>query len=245
MKETRTSLFHSLSTFPLPIARGGLALCILLAADAGWAQESANDSSETTSTTASPDEAERPKMNLSVPPSGPAVPRTDYVHRGFYARLSVGPGYMYSSLGSKGTSINSSSSANSFAVEADVLLGGSPSPGMMMGGGFLSQLGFNADYGSGGNTLFHWTAGPFFDAFPNDRDGFHMGTLLGLSGLSGLDNTSLMIGGGGAAWLGYDMWVAPEWSTGFNLQLGGSYNATSGASLGVFHTSLMITILHN
>ena len=55
-----------------------------------------------------------------------------------------------------------------------------------------------------------------------------MGTLLGMSGISlssDVSPSTFAIGGGGAAWLGYDMWVAPEWSTGFEIRVGGSYLA--------------------
>jgi hypothetical protein len=61
--------------------------------------------------------------------------------------------------------------------------------------------------------------GAFIDGHPNPRSGFHLGGALGLSTLRadelGPDAGRLdMAGIGGAVWVGYDFWVASEWSLG-------------------------------
>src|SRR5690606_20953998 len=161
------------------------------------------------------------KMNLRVAEPGLPLQRTDYVHEGFYTRVAVGPGYQYTNINNKLN--DSSASSSSFSLAADLKIGGSPSPGIALGGGVLTNLALGTTFDDvSGGAVFNFLAGPFFDAFPNAKEGFHMGTLLGMSGISlssDVSPSSFAVGGGGAAWLGYDMWVAPEWSTGFELRV--------------------------
>ncbi len=222
-----------------------LASSALITTSATWAANGAETA--TTEDGATQGDAthaeERPKMDLQVAPNEPPVQRSAYVHNGFYARFGVGPSYMYSALRNK--ELDDSADAHSFAISADLLLGGSPSNGIALGGGALLNLAPSASFESDKELLLHFTVGPFFDAFPNDREGFHLGTLLGVSGLSVNEDIGTLVGGGGAAWVGYDMWVAPEWSAGFHLQAGGSFHTGSDFSGAVFHTTLMISVLRH
>lgn len=185
------------------------------------------------------------KMNLRVAEPGPPLQRTDYVHEGFYARVAVGPGYQYTNINNKLT--DSSAASNSFSLAADLKIGGSPSAGMALGGGILTNLALGTTFDDvSGGAAFNFLVGPFFDAFPDAKEGFHMGTLLGMSGISlssDVSPSSFAVGGGGAAWIGYDMWVAPEWSTGFDLRVGGSYLAGADVGVSVFHAHFLITVL--
>lgn len=187
------------------------------------------------------------KMDLSVATPPPPIQRTDYVHNGFYTRVSVGGGYQYTNINDKVFDVSAGS--NSFAIGGDLLVGGSPSPGMALGGGVLTNIAVGTKYdGTNGGAAFNFMVGPFFDAFPDSKGGFHMGTLLGFSGMSlsqDVSPASFAAGGGGAAWLGYDMWVAPEWSTGFELRTGGGYMAGQDVGVAVFNLSLMITVLNH
>lgn len=219
-----------------------MALASLLLCSSAFAEQDGS-ATDTAPSQAGPAPEARPKMNLTVPPEEAPVQRSAYVHNGFYLRVGVGPSYMYSSLRDK--SRDNTTDAHSFAVSADLLVGGSPSPGMTLGGGALVNLAPSASFAFGKEFLFHFTAGPFFDAFPNNREGFHLGTLLGFSGLSVNEEIGMLAGGGGAAWLGYDMWVAPEWSAGVHAQLGGSFHGSSDYSAAVFHASLMLTVLRH
>jgi hypothetical protein len=69
--------------------------------------------------------------------------------------------------------------------------------------------------------------GPFFDGFPDASRGWHLGGLIGVGGQSFQDVNattpkSARAGGfGGAAWFGYDFWVAGEWAVGPELRLMG------------------------
>lgn len=194
-----------------------------------------------------------PTMNLAVAPPGPLVQRSAYVHDGFYFRFNVGPGWMHTTLDST-TDAVPDVDASAFSLGADLLLGGSPSPGMAVGGGVLTNIGFGADFSAPGvtdanGTIVHFLAGPFFDAFPNDKKGWHLGTMLGFSGLalggaspSAADSA---LGGGAAVWGGYDMWVAPEWSAGFNLRATGAYMVGDDLGAGAFSMMFMVSILRH
>ena len=65
--------------------------------------------------------------------------------------------------------------------------------------------------------------GPFADGYPDPKKGWHFGGMLGLAIASfdtpGGNDGSDGFGVGGAAWAGYDVWVAPEWSIGGALKI--------------------------
>ncbi len=110
----------------------------------------------------------------------------------------------------------------------ELLIGGTPGAGLVVGGGFVGQDitdpdlevevgGFEEDElfeldGSLGLVLL----GPFLDWFPEDRGGFHVGAMLGFGGigLSGGDDDDVSQGWGGSFWAGYDFWVGDQWSLG-------------------------------
>ena len=205
------------------------ALPALLTAPCLFAQD-AEQAPETTAP--APNEEQQPeshrKMNLSVAPPGAALERKAYAHEGFYLRVNVGPGFQYASAGG--------SDSTDFAVGTDLLNGGSPAPGMVLGGGALGTIGFRGDAG------LHYLVGPFFDAFPNNKDGWHLGALLGVSGTT---QNSNVFGGGGSIWAGYDIWVAPEWSAGFLLRGTGTYMGGNGVDMGTFSMVALISVLYN
>lgn len=226
-------------------------VCSLLTTLAAAQEETATDEASPVPRPAqeaeSADEPPAPKMDLRVAEPGLPLQRTDYVHEGFYTRIAVGPGYQYTNINNK--MLDASASSSSFSLGADLLIGGSPSPGIAMGGGVLTNLALGTKFDDvSGGAAFNFLAGPFFDAFPNSKEGFHMGTLVGLSGISlssDVSPASFAIGGGGAAWLGYDIWVAPEWSTGFEIRVGGSYLAGTDVGVSVFHAHFLIDVLNH
>lgn len=206
------------------------------------------DAIATTSTSAEEDE---PKMDLSVAPPPPALQRTAFVHEGFYLRVAVGPGILWSNVNDT-SAANADASGVGFALGGDVMVGGSPSPGIALGVGALTNIGLGLNQNdSSGNSLgsttqFQYLVGPFFDAFPNDKRGFHLGAEVGFAGTT-LDrtNVSSAFGGGAAAWLGYDMWVAPEWSAGFEFRGGGAYMGAADLQAAAFNMAFLITVLNH
>lgn len=178
------------------------------------------------------------KMDFSVAPPSAPVPRTDFLHEGFYFRFSAGPGFMTTSVKDKSTDLRAS--ATDFSLGSELLIGGSPTPGMTFGGGVQGNLGLSTD------PTFSYLAGPFFDAFPNNKEGFHLGTMLGFAGAAMTDGpSSSLFGGGLSAWGGYDIWVAPEWSVGLNLRGTGAQLISADASATNFSMHFLITVLNH
>lgn len=164
-----------------------------------------------------------PKIDLDTSPPPAPVVRKLRMHDGFYARLNLG-----FNLGSAFVQTDSLSNPNytvgGGSIAIDLLLGGTPSPGLVIGGGLLMQGTVTEDVEidggrsspSGSSTL--TLIGPFVDGFPTPNKGLHFGGLVGLASArtTRQDNIDEFDGGGAglAVWLGHDFWVGDEWSLG-------------------------------
>lgn len=197
------------------------------------------------------------KMDVSVPPPGPRVRRSAFVHEGFYFRANVGPGWQWTSFNDRGD-LNVDLDGNSFAVAVDLMVGASPSPGIALGLGLLTNTGLDMTLELEDGTEVaqtnagHFIIGPFFDAFPDNRAGWHLGAELGFA-MSQFENQPAFVdtafGGGAAAWVGHDWWVAPEWSAGLTFRFSGAYLFGSEDELDArstaITTSLLVSLLYN
>jgi hypothetical protein len=123
-------------------------------------------------------------------------------------------------------------------MSLDLLIGGSPSPGVSIGGALLLEPLFGADYergdtGAGSHGGFSTLIGPFIDGFPDATKGWHLGGMIGLAGQSFQNvndsngKTKTAGGLGGAAWFGYDFWVGSEWALGPQLRFMGMRTSES------------------
>jgi hypothetical protein len=169
---------------------------------------------------------------VAQPPLPPLEPKTRYYHDGFYLRLSTGYAYLNvsTSLSNGAGSSGLSGSGGAF----DVLVGGTPAPGLVVGGGLLSEQIFDpgttihTSVGGvvtrGSGSLGFLMIGPFVDAFPMPAGGFHFGGMLGLAGNSLRSNTDDVSGGLGLAlWMGYMWWVSSQWSLGIEGRYTGAW----------------------
>ncbi len=181
---------------------------------------------------AAPAQNSAPLIHLvdQTPPPPPPVARTDKTHDGFYLRLNAGFGSQSTSLDDGTAFPNPSGSGGT--LNLGLLVGGAPSPGVILGGALLidnmPSTTLAADDGftlKTASTLA--TLGPFIDGYPNSRGGFHLGGTVGFSTVKLSNKTDLPTdranGFGLAAWLGYDWWVADQWSVGGLLQLSGAH----------------------
>jgi Autotransporter beta-domain len=161
----------------------------------------------------------RPMIDVSTPALAPPVPRTYHVHDGFYLRASVGFGDYHASF-SDANSPNRDFDNHGSDLALDLLIGGSPSPGVAVGGAILVDPTLSTD--GGVSTLI----GPFVDGFPNRSGGWHLGGLIGFASQSfqnvNANSKQRTAGFGGAAWFGYDFWVAGDWAIGPQLRLMGA-----------------------
>jgi hypothetical protein len=161
-------------------------------------------------------------IHVAQPPPPPLEPRTRLYHDGFYLRLSTGFGYQ----GASSSVGDSHVSTHGAGFALDIMMGGTPATGVVVGGGLLFQTAVSPGqtiegppfpgleaYPGGGVGL--GLLGPFIDVFPNPTGGFHLGAELGLAGLGLKGNDDkLSAGGGGSIWVGYMDWMSSQWSLG-------------------------------
>jgi hypothetical protein len=192
-----------------------------------------------------PADAKR-KIDLSTPPPSPSTPRTYHMHDGFYTRASLG----FSVLGAgfdDGHPSGESLSGWGVGAKLDIMVGGSPAPGVALGGAIsagggaveFERFGVNQDRG-----MSVFTVGPFVDAFFSANDGWHMGAMLAYARANVEKDTgdqSHSNGFGGSIWFGNDFWVADDWSFGPLLSVSGSLTDESTA----FATTLSFTGLYH
>ena len=175
---------------------------------------------------------QEPTIYVAQPPLPPLYPRTRLRHDGFYLRLSGGLGY--GATTSKTDSSGSEHSVQGLTSGLDVLIGGTPGPGLVIGGGLFLSGYLAADSSSEGPALAGLTKGgeksglamigPIIDIFPNPYGGLHFGGTVALAGstLKSHDDKG-SVGAGLALWLGYMGWVSSEWSAGGLLKFTGAW----------------------
>jgi hypothetical protein len=200
-----------------------------------------------------PDKPNKPEPSPAAPATAPATIQTDavvapqpeapppapepagHMHDGFYLRGSIGPGLLWTRF-TNGILDEENISGRGGAF--DLQLGGTPSPGLVVGGGLffggmeheaVRPPGAAAEDGDPGSVGL-MAIGPFVDYYPDPKGGLHFGGMLGLAAM-GFDTPSrdggdspyakeARGGGGGAlgAWIGHDWWIAREWSLGVQLR---------------------------
>lgn len=168
------------------------------------------------------------------PPTDPSV----RVHDGFYFRIAAGLGAYSEGLRSKnseeyGGTVRGRSAG--FATMGEFALGGTISRGLVLGGGaYTAQLvsGTYRTYRDSDGVpppeldpevRNFALVGPFFDWYPTPEKGFHIQAALGVASLSGVqldafplrdDEPYTAFGGGVMFGVGYEWWIAEQWSMG-------------------------------
>jgi hypothetical protein len=195
-----------------------------------------------------------PTIDLSTPKPGGPVGRTYRQHEGFYVRVGGGIGSLLSANIDQGPF---ESSSGGVTLELEALVGGSPASGLSIGGGLLAGFQLSGDWeaddivGTQSADLTTIIVGPFADGYPHPRGGFHAGGLIGLASVGfeapGGGGGSDALGVGGAGWLGYDAWVAPEWSIGGVLRLDAlrATNSDDDVTISKVGLTLGFAVLYN
>lgn len=190
------------------------------------------------------------KIDLTTTPPAPFVQRSYHFHEGFYARVSVGFGSLGASFDDDHAS-RRDLEGSGLSLGGDVMIGGSPSPGLAIGGALLGQ-GASPEFERGSafsedRGLSVFILGPFIDGFPNPVKGWHFGGMLGLAAVtiedSAQDGIQRTTGAGAAAWVGHDFWVADEWSMGPLLRLTGTVTEGDDARASSLSAMLLFTAL--
>jgi hypothetical protein len=161
-------------------------------------------------------------------PPPPPPPQGVHEHDGFYFRVGIGGGY--ASL--DGTVLDIDAKIKGGGASLELLFGGTPASGLVIGGGFVFQSLSKPTVELGGqeydakNDLSFGLLGPFIDFYPDATGGFHFGGMFGLatatvdsSSSSSSSNSASISGGGGFLQLGYDFWIGEQWSVGPNARV--------------------------
>jgi hypothetical protein len=174
--------------------------------------------------------------------SAPAPDPSVRNHDGFYLRLGLGFGGMtlnrdstYSVTGINGIDANGESKIAGGGGAFELSIGGTVGSGIVICGTLYTQTVQEAklepedgeERDLDGNLNFV-LLGPGIHWYPSPTGGFHVGLTLGIAGAvaktpegSRFENLG-GVGGGGSLAIGYDFWIADQWSLGPMLRLTGA-----------------------
>ena len=188
-----------------------------------------------------------PKIDLTTEAPEPPQSRSFRVHDGFYLRGNVGFGWHHAAF-EDDTPLNLDISATSFDMGFDLMIGGTPSPGFTIGGALMFNALFAADFeqrgrSAGTRDLGVVILGPFIDAFPNKKKGWHLGGAVGIVGVQDREAERELNGFGAAVWGGHDFWVADEFSIGPFVRFAGTLTRDKEGSDTVKGETQSITFL--
>lgn len=218
--------------------------------DSGWFEEApAAEEDEATAESEAPAVPARPAPEAKPAAAGkievdPARDRrpTDRpkkkkgvrLHDGLYLRGALGGG----SVAARGYRTDADGNRSEYdfqgdAFATDLMLGFTPKPGIVIGGGYFANHAGRTREESGPDgdpAMSFGMIGPFVDYFPDPRNGFHLGGAVGPAATVSYDpgqmerhegmeeDPVVAFGFGGSLWLGYDFWIADQWSLGVNLR---------------------------
>lgn len=174
-------------------------------------------------------------------------------HDGLFGRLALGGGSLTldrsveaSRVGVPGTEVDGDSTIAGPVSSFELTLGGTPGRGLVVGGSLLTHTVGSpvVEHEAGGETeldepLTAGLAGVTVLWYPSVRGGFHFGgTLGGAWALARAPEDSLFeylggTGGGVSLVVGYDLWIAAEWSLGGALRLTGASLSGEGEESGI------------
>lgn len=196
---------------------------------------------DTTQTAANP-----PPPNVAQPMSEPVAAKPGvHEHDGFYVRFGLGfSGYadtLKSSdrVDAQGASANVEGVTTGFATTSELAIGGTVSPGFVLGGGIYSTSVLTTTFTPRNDSTLATTlptdlqrpenfavGGIFGDWYFHPRRGLHVQGALGVATLTGLNPESprvrdrhTAVGGGLMLGIGQEWWVADQWSIGVLARL--------------------------
>jgi hypothetical protein len=195
----------------------------------------------------------RPMMDLTTPPPAPPEGRTYHVHDGLEVRVNVGLGALLH--GGASTDGLADVSTTGLELSYDLLVGGAPSPGFVLGGAVTGSFQLAGEWELDGGTkvgsanLNTFVIGPFAEGYPDANGGLHFGATVGFARIgsddSGTGDNISALGVGGAFWAGSGVWVAPDWSIGGLLRLDAATGKDNGVKLTTVGLSAMFSVLYN
>jgi hypothetical protein len=203
-----------------------------------------------------------PQIYVEQPMPEPPMARNRHYHDGFYLRLGVGAGYLAarSTIDNVFDNRAATMSIGGLGAMFDLAVGGTPAPGLVVGGALKVQEAFEPsveisdpsgttiDADANNGSLGFLMIGPMIDGFPDPDGGLHVGGSLGFASLGLRDgDRDAAAGIGLSAWVGYLWWVSSQWSIGGSLHgtlaftgrdVGGRDASENIRSLGLTFTAL-------
>jgi hypothetical protein len=163
--------------------------------------------------------AEETPLNYEPVPSAKI-----HKHDGFYFNGALGGGYTTGSVEADPEPEGGGDSRLTGAAAAgQILLGGTPTRGLVVGGGMVNTVLFRGKVKTEGevvskNLLSLTSLGPFVTYYVDAHKGFHIMGHLGLAAMNykreDIDDKKVAIGYALTAGVGYDWWIAEQWSLG-------------------------------
>jgi hypothetical protein len=201
-----------------------------------------------------------PVYNIYViSPPAAAAPSVEHLHEGFLLRMALGFGYFHDSAKFRAAGIGGDATISSAAFVAEISIGGSLSPGFVLGGAILDETAIspNIHYDGSPSSSARANAfvlGPFLDYYTRPTGGLHFGGTLGYATMTMRDkgnpgDSGQMKGFGVVPEVGYEWWVASEWGIGglFRLLVVRATRSTRDGNETdtVFAPSLLFTATYN
>jgi hypothetical protein len=160
------------------------------------------------------------------------APAPEIVHDGLYVSFAFGPTYVDSAITTTGSTLKDvshgstdttqSTTISGMALAGQLLVGGTVSPGLVVGGGSMGNVIVSPKRSWAGDsrTVHAYSlaiVGPFVDYALDPRGGLHFQALLGLA--DEVENTEgstghALLGAGFGLGVGYDAYVADHWALG-------------------------------
>jgi hypothetical protein len=178
----------------------------------------------------------------------------DKTHDGFYLQAATGLGY-YSMSGESVPGAEESFSGMS--VPLSLMLGGSPTGGLAIGGGFMIDYVPSPGYQINGEdvdlqvdfTQYVIGIGPFVDYYLDPAGGLHFQGFVGWGGVEtstegdvgGSDPTGLVT----ALGVGYDLFISDEWSVGGMGRFTFAPLSFNDISLTTIEPALLVTLTYH
>ncbi len=193
----------------------------------------------------------KPMIDLATPPPSGPVGRTFHEHDGFYARANVGLGTLLSAGASADGAPDVDDSG--LTLSYDLRIGGSPSPGFVLGGSLLGAMQLTGDWevdgvpgASTSGDLSYMVIGPFAEGYPDSHGNLNFGGTVGLALLGGdSGNDTSAVGVGGGFWVGSGVWVAPDWSIGGLLRLDAATGKDDDVTVTAIALNALFSVTYN
>lgn len=177
-------------------------------------------------------------------------------HDGFQFRATLGGGYLHDSESVDGApDANFDASISGGAALLELYLGGTPVPGLVLGG-YLSGMSAPGPSAELNDTTLEsdddfslglGSIGPYVDFYPDPHGGFHLLGSLGYAQVTFNDgddtieqatSSGFTLGGG----IGYDAFVTDEWSLGVLGRLGYAWTSHETSGITVNDNALMFGV---